>query len=143
MHDVPLLLQIHARYQLDSHDCGILNRDRRESFLISSIVPQTVDSRRHSFRRTQSWLRHITEPMKPISRRTQRGGQLFPLPSRKYQPATLPTESAEWDVSRWEYTKSGEGTHQAAVRAALDARNCGRSSDVKDALIAEVGHRQW
>ena len=81
--------------------------------------------------------------MKPISRRTQRGGQFFPLPSRKYQSATLPTESAEWDVSRWEYTKSGEGTHQAAVRAALDARNGGRSSDVKDALIAEVGHRQW
>ena len=99
------LLQIHARHQPDSHDYGVLNRDRRESFLISSVVPQTVDSREHSFRRTQSWLRHITKSMKSISWRTQRGERFLSLRFAQYQPAILPTESAEWDVSRWDHTK--------------------------------------
>jgi len=68
---------------------------------------------------------------------SERRAVLF-LTFAQHQPAIVPTESALWDVSRWEQAKWGEGTHKAAVRTALAARNGGKPNNIKDALIAEV-----
>lgn len=54
----------------------------------------------------------------------------------------VPTESAAWDVSRWDQAKWGaEDELFGALRADLDARNKGKPNNVEDILIAETAMR--
>jgi predicted nucleic acid-binding protein len=50
----------------------------------------------------------------------------------------LPTESMVADVSRWDHAKMGDGEIYSSVKQRLDELNGGRSSNIRDALIAEV-----
>ena len=50
----------------------------------------------------------------------------------------LPTETTVADVSRFDFSKLGDGVLYTAIRAKLDAMNGGQPSNIRDALIAEV-----
>jgi len=50
----------------------------------------------------------------------------------------LPTESAVWDVSRFNWSKYGDGVAYNSMKSQLDSLNGGKASNIKDALIAEV-----
>jgi predicted nucleic acid-binding protein len=50
----------------------------------------------------------------------------------------LPTETTVADVSRFDFSKLGDGVLYMAIRAKLDAMNGRRPSNIRDALIAEV-----
>lgn len=50
----------------------------------------------------------------------------------------LPTETVVMDVSRWDYSKWGDGAVYTSVKSDLDALNSGKASNIRDALIAEV-----
>ena len=50
----------------------------------------------------------------------------------------LQTETAVADVSRWDFSKWGDGAIYASIKNRLDSMNGGKSSNIRDALIAEV-----
>lgn len=50
----------------------------------------------------------------------------------------LPTETVVADVSRWDWSKPGDGSTYNSIKARLDALNGARPSNIRDALIAEV-----
>jgi predicted nucleic acid-binding protein len=50
----------------------------------------------------------------------------------------LPTESAVWNISRFDWCKMGDGMIYTSIKNDLDAKNTGRRSNIHDALIAEV-----
>ena len=49
-----------------------------------------------------------------------------------------PAESAVMDISRFDWCKMGDGVIYASIKNELDAKNGGRPSNIRDALIAEV-----
>lgn len=50
----------------------------------------------------------------------------------------LPTEIVVADVSRWDWSKPGDGKIYGSIKSGLDALNGSRPSNIRDALIAEV-----
>ena len=54
------------------------------------------------------------------------------------RPTVLPTESAVWDVSRWDHAKWSDGQLLEQLKQRLDTRNKAKSNNIQDALIAEV-----
>jgi len=50
----------------------------------------------------------------------------------------LQTETTVLDVSRFDFSKLGDGVTYTSVKKQLDAMNGGKPSNVRDALIAEV-----
>jgi predicted nucleic acid-binding protein len=52
--------------------------------------------------------------------------------------SVIPTESAVFNVSRWDHCKLGDGALYKRLKADLDTLNNGKVNNTKDALIAEV-----
>ena len=50
----------------------------------------------------------------------------------------LPTETALWGESRWDYAKWGEGKSYLGIKSDLDTLNKGKNNNHRDALIAET-----
>jgi len=50
----------------------------------------------------------------------------------------LPTETTIFDVSRYGFSKLGDGAIYTSIKSQLDAKNGGRPGNIGDALIAEV-----
>jgi hypothetical protein len=53
-------------------------------------------------------------------------------------PASVPTESFVWGVSRWGQGKWGDGRLCEALLADLDALNNRKANNISDALLAET-----
>jgi predicted nucleic acid-binding protein len=71
------------------------------------------------------------------TRDKERRARLF-LAFAHIKPTLLPTETAVWDVSRWNEAKWDEGSYFNAIKVALDLSNRSKSNNREDALIAEV-----
>ena len=67
----------------------------------------------------------------------ERRAQLL-LKFAEVRPQVIPSESAVWDATRWDYGKWSEGAIYARVKGDLDSRNRSRANNAKDALIGEV-----
>lgn len=67
----------------------------------------------------------------------ERRAQLF-LMFAEMCPQLVPTESAVWDVSRWDQAKWSDGVLFEKIKIGLDALNKSKANNIKDALIAEV-----
>ncbi len=67
----------------------------------------------------------------------ERRAQLF-LKFAEISPKIIPTESAVWDISRWDQTKWNNGKLYSNLKQSLDGLNKSKPSNTNDALIAET-----
>ena len=107
-------------------DTNIINRLVDGTFFLEDLPPDT-----------ECVATHVQIDELSNTKDTERRAKLF-LKFATTVEYVIPTESTVLGISRVGYSKLSDGNQYNLVKAELDSLNGGKSSNIQDALIAEV-----